>query len=188
MGYKLNGADLGLDQPFKDANGTNYPANWLRLASDSEKAAVPNGGITWTADTLQEWDAVYYSAKDTPRPLAGLKTLFVNKQKEIANTLLQPTDWMVIRESEGGTAVPSDNKTYRAKVRTQCGLREATINACSSVAILEKTMKNDLAQTIDGTSSNGATEIKKTDGSSFDPKVWNDIPNPDLLEDWPTPI
>ena len=43
--------------------------------------------------------------------------------KQIINSqaggILQPTDWMVVRASEGGTAVPSDIATWRAAVRTK---------------------------------------------------------------------
>ena len=107
------------------------------------------------------------------------------KQKEEADQLLSPTDWMVVRQAEGGTSIPSANKTYRAAVRTQCGLREATINACSDVDKLCATVNGELAPTVAVTASNGATEKKKEDGSSYDPVQYNDIANPDLLEDWP---
>jgi hypothetical protein len=40
----------------------------------------------------------------------------INQQ---AGGLLQNTDWMVVRASEGGTAVPSDIATWRAAVRTK---------------------------------------------------------------------
>src|SRR5210317_322998 len=43
--------------------------------------------------------------------------------KQIINSqaggILQPTDWMVVRAAEGGTAVPSDISTWRAAVRTK---------------------------------------------------------------------
>jgi hypothetical protein len=44
--FMLNGNPLPLDTPF-DANGVQYPANWLRLTSADEKAAI---GITEVAD------------------------------------------------------------------------------------------------------------------------------------------
>lgn len=43
----LNNAPLPLDLPFKDAEGNSYPANWLRLTSMEEKAAI---GITEVPD------------------------------------------------------------------------------------------------------------------------------------------
>jgi hypothetical protein len=44
--FVLNGKPLALDVPF-EANGTLYPANWLRLASPAERAAI---GITEQPD------------------------------------------------------------------------------------------------------------------------------------------
>ena len=44
--YKLNGKPLTLDRPFT-VDGTQYPSNWLRMASEADKAAL---GITWEAD------------------------------------------------------------------------------------------------------------------------------------------
>ena len=91
-----------------------------------------------------------------------------------------------------------------------------TINACADTDKLCATIRGTLAPTVAGTASNGATEKfdtskekfdtskEKKDGSgnsfdpkqyesfdpkqyeSFDPKQWNDIANPDLLEEWPT--
>jgi len=45
--YLINGRPIPQDSPFTDANGTQYPANWIRLSSDAEKAAI---GIEWIAD------------------------------------------------------------------------------------------------------------------------------------------
>ncbi len=45
--FLLNGQPLPLDAPFKDAEGNSYPANWLRLTSAAEKAAI---GITEVPD------------------------------------------------------------------------------------------------------------------------------------------
>ena len=47
MGFLLNGQPLRVGRPFTDADGVQYPSNWLRLASEADKAAI---GITWEAD------------------------------------------------------------------------------------------------------------------------------------------
>ena len=187
MGYKLNGSPLGLDVAFTDSNGTQYPANWLRNSNAAERAAVPTGGITWE-DGPAWYDQEFYWAGGDPKPIADLKTEWVQKQKETANILLAQSDWMVTRKAEIGTAIPTTNANYRTAVRTQCGLREATINACADTDKLCATMRNGLASTVAGTASNGATEKKKEDGSSYDPKQYNDVANPALLEDWPNPV
>ena len=166
-------------------SGTQYPADWLKNSTQAQRAAVPSGGVTWV-DGAPNYDYGFYWSPGNPKPLADLKTTWIKDQKQQANTRLAPTDWMVIRAAEGGTAVPNSTKTYRAAVRTKCGEREATINACSTVDKLVATIRGGLAPTIPGTNSNGATERKKEDGSSYDPVQYNDIANPELLEAWPT--
>ena len=178
---KLDGKPLPYDRAFTH-NGSQYPASWLRHATLSQKNAI---GITEVADPPW-YDQAFYWSSVKPKDLAKLKTVWVEQQKETANQLLSKSDWMVTRKAEAGTAIPSATATYRTAVRTQCGLREATINACSDVKKLQDTIRGNLAPTVAGTASNGATEKKKEDGSSYDPKQYNDIANPDLLEDWPT--
>ena len=185
MGYKLNGEGLALGVAFRDSNGTQYPANWLQNSTDADRAAVPTGGISWISDAIT-YDASFHTAPGVPRDIAELKTYWLEEQKNTANSILSSSDWMVTRQAEGGTSIPSAWKTYRAAVRTQCGLREATINACADTDKLQNTIQNTLAPKIAGTASNGASEKKKEDGSSYDPVQYNDIANPDLLEDWPT--
>ena len=210
MGYRLNGSPLPLDEPFTDSEGTNYPANWLRLSTADQRAAVPTGGITWVADPPW-YESRFYNGPNNPKPIADLKTEYIEKQKTTANTLLAKTDWLVVRKSELGTAVPSDTTTFRASVRTQCKAREDQVTACSDTDALSKLFHEP--QTLPGTASNGATEEKYEvfdtskeikDGSgnsyspkkyesfdpkqyaSYDPKRYLGIPNPDRLKDWPT--
>ena len=141
MSYKYNGGTLALDVPFKDTAGTSYPANWLRLSNASQRAAVP-GGITWQ-EPPQVVDGRVYLANGTAKPLAELKSFWIEKQKRFAGDLLYKTDWMVIRAAGGGTAVPSANTTYRAAVRTKSKEREDQITAASDVAALINLINND---------------------------------------------
>ena len=49
----------------------------------------------------------------------GLKSQYKNSINSQASSILSDTDWMVIREADGGTAMPSNIKTWRASVRTK---------------------------------------------------------------------
>lgn len=49
--FLLNNVPLPLDTPFRDAAGTSYPANWLRLTTLDEKHAI---GITEVPDPEPE--------------------------------------------------------------------------------------------------------------------------------------
>ena len=50
MGYKYQGKNLPLDQPFVDSEGTKYPKNWLRLSTQKQRLNVPGGSIVWIPD------------------------------------------------------------------------------------------------------------------------------------------
>ena len=62
--YKQNGKPLTLDRPFT-VDGVQYPSNFLRLASEEDKAAL---GITWEADPAPV-DFRFYWSEGTPKAL-----------------------------------------------------------------------------------------------------------------------
>ena len=47
--------------------------------------------------------------------------------------LLQPNDWYVVRESEAGTAIPTDWSTFRSGVRSTAADMQGKIDACTTV-------------------------------------------------------
>lgn len=67
----------------------------------------------------------------------GLKFSHKTSINHEAGSILQPTDWMVVREAEGGTAVPSDTKTWRAAVRTKANSMCTQIDNAANVDALE---------------------------------------------------
>ena len=75
----------------------------------------------------------------TPKDLDELKVNFVKKERQAANTLLQPTDWYYARFVELGEAkaVPQEIVDFRAAVRDQFHVREDAINASENVEALK---------------------------------------------------
>lgn len=145
--FMLNGKVLPLDIPF-EIDGTNYPANWLRLTSIEEKNAV---GITEVEDQTTQYDDRFYWGVDNPKQLDditvtpeegepyvqhGLKHNWIAQIKDTAGKLLAQTDWMVIRKAERDVAIPAATVTYRAAVVTEADRLETAINACSDVPAL----------------------------------------------------
>ncbi len=68
--------------------------------------------------------------------ILGLKSVHKNNVNSEASVLLQKHDWMSIREAEGGTAMPSDIKTWRASVRTKANAMCTQIDNASDVDAL----------------------------------------------------
>tara|TARA_B100000519_G_scaffold173000_1_gene160102 strand:- start:1740 stop:2330 length:591 start_codon:yes stop_codon:yes gene_type:complete len=66
----------------------------------------------------------------------GVKSNEKTRVKNQAASLLQGSDWMAIRASEGGTAIPSDIKTYRAAIRTKSNSMETAIDNASDTAAM----------------------------------------------------
>ena len=132
MAFKLDNKILPTDVAFT-SNGINYPSNWLRLTTLSEKQAI---GISEVADEAT-YDQRFYTAPDTAKDLAELKTSWVEQQKVEAGFLLAKYDWYVVRKAEKTTAIPSNVSTYRDAVRTACTAREGEINGAANTEALK---------------------------------------------------
>ena len=162
--FILNGKPLALDRAFTAPDGTQYPSNWLRLASPEQRAAL---GITEQADA-PSYDQRYFWGYDEngdliPKQLeddvitvweditnevgiastsrtytqTGLKTQHIQQTKETANTLLQPTDWYIVRNFERNIDVPVGIVSYRAGVIAVSEERETLIGLTTSVVDLK---------------------------------------------------
>ena len=68
--------------------------------------------------------------------ILGLKSVHKNNVNSQASVLLQKHDWMSIREAEGGTAMPSNIKTWRSEVRSMANSMCTKIDNASSVDAL----------------------------------------------------
>jgi len=129
--FILDGKPLPLDTPFTDpATGVKYPANWLRLASPEERAAI---GITEVPDPAP-YDQRFYWGYDAdghliPKDHAQLVDQWVAQTRTTANTLLTPTDWIIIREADNGKPADPVLKAWREDIRLATGQKNAAINA-----------------------------------------------------------
>ena len=154
MAFKLDGKPLAVDVAFSH-NDINYPANWLRLASKTEKEAI---GITEVADD-PVYDSRFYWGDGTAKALDdvdakdekgnllknpdgsqmvihGVKSVLKAQEKATAGSLLAKYDWYVVRKAEKDISIPSAISTFRNGVRTACDTREKEIDACSDTAAL----------------------------------------------------
>jgi hypothetical protein len=120
--FLLNGQPLAVDTPFTDAKGTKYPANWLRLSTAEEKAAI---GIT-ECDDPKSWDERFYWGYNAeghliPKDHGQLVEQWTATTRQTANSLLSPTDWIIIREADNGKAADPVLKTWREEIRLSAG-------------------------------------------------------------------
>lgn len=125
--FLLDGRPLSPDAPFKHL-GIQYPANWLRLASPEERAAI---GITEVPDPAPYDQRFYWGYDDKgkliPKDHTQLVDQWVAQTRQTANTLLQPTDWIIIREADNGKPADPLLKTWREDIRLATGIKVTAI-------------------------------------------------------------
>lgn len=154
MAWKYNDTYIRAGRSWTDSDGITHPRNWM-IWSDAEKTAA---GLVWEDDPAP-YDNRFYWDASTPKELGdtlwvdedgdaiidpmtgvqgvtlGLKSQWKNQTKVTAGSLLEPTDWMVIKASEvTDYTVPADVTTYRAAVRTASNTIEASIDGAADHA------------------------------------------------------
>ena len=147
-----------------DNNGTQHPASIFSNWSKAELAnigfypvtqATPadnrfyrngaasysfsNGVVTETiSSTAHEIaDVTVTDEEGNPTIQTGLISQYKMDIDKRAYDLLQPSDWMVVREMETGVSVPDAWSTYRAGVRTKAAEMKTAVSAVTSVGGLK---------------------------------------------------
>lgn len=134
--FILDGKPLSPDSAFEH-NGIQYPPNWLRLSTPEEKAAI---GIEEIPDP-PAYDQRFYWGYDKdgnliPKDHDQLVQQWKSQTRATAGTLLAPSDWMVIRHSDNGSAIPTAWQTWREQIRVTTGTKNAAIQATTSTSEL----------------------------------------------------
>ena len=132
MAFTLNGNTLAVDVAFKTSDGTQYPANWLRLSTAKEKTDL---GIA-EVDDPKTYDSRFYNDDGSAKALDGVKSVLKAQEKETAKSLLNIYDWQVIRKTEKGTAIDTNVATFRDGIRTAYTTRKTEIENCADTAAL----------------------------------------------------
>tara|TARA_R100001443_G_scaffold30895_4_gene44851 strand:+ start:10335 stop:10934 length:600 start_codon:yes stop_codon:yes gene_type:complete len=94
--------------------------------------------------TAKPMDDVLFTAQDETDGLGtegevkqpGIRQGHIDTINAQAGNMLAPTDWMVVRAAEGGTAVPSSITTKRAAVRTKANAMCTQITNAADVDAL----------------------------------------------------
>ena len=111
------------------------------FAYDTETGVATASYGTATAKPLND---VLFTAQDETDGLGtegevkqpGIRQGHIDTINAQAGGILQPTDWMVVRAAEGGTAVPSSITTKRAAVRTKANAMCTQITNAADVDAL----------------------------------------------------
>ncbi len=171
MPYIYSGRVLKAGRAWKDNNGVVHPKTWATSWTAEEMASF---GVVWEDPSPQDapFDSRFYLGRNQdgsliPKSLVdvpevdengdpvldedgdqvitlGLKTIWVEKVKDVAWNILKKTDWMVLRFVEDQTPIPAGVATRRANVRTRATQIVQAINACTTLdefkALFEPTL------------------------------------------------
>ena len=116
---------INTNQSFDFADG-------VVTASYGVATAKPLDDVLWAEGDEDMPEGT--SVGDVKQP--GIRQGYKDTINAQAGGILQPTDWMVIRAQEGGTAVPSSITTKRAAVRTKANAMCTQITNAADVDAL----------------------------------------------------
>ena len=125
-------------------NGIQHPSNIFRAWTKPELLAIGiaparvdvpdsryyNTGAESYTFTDGEWVISYAT---TEKDVASLKSDVIGKINAYVGSLLSSSDWRVIREADGGTAMSDEWRTYRNEVRAHGNSLESGVEAFASV-------------------------------------------------------
>jgi len=170
--FLLNGKHLPEGVSFYDANGTQYHSGWLNQSTEEQKLAIGITWVADPApfdprfywdhnlpkaleDKLevkedgsplykQVYDKATESMIDTTEQVVtkGLKSNFISQIKQTAGSLLQTTDWTIIRKAERGIDVPATIADKRAHIISEANRLETAITATTTVEELIAVLNN----------------------------------------------
>ena len=125
-------------------NDIQYPKNIFQLWSKAELKAIDllpysentvdsrfyrRGNLSYEVKANEVVGTYAQTAKDND----GLKNKMIAEVKRQASIHLEATDWMAIRASEGGSAIPENVKSFRSKIREESNSKETEIKALSDL-------------------------------------------------------
>jgi hypothetical protein len=80
-------------------------------------------------------------------PLTDSKETYTSEVKSKAYNILQPTDWMVVRQVEESTPVPTEWQEWRQAVRLESSTKIAAIEACDTYEELHEYVSSEAYST-----------------------------------------
>ena len=156
---KSDGTIVEIGKSWVDDNKIRHPSNWNIWTDDYKKSM----GLTWQDPPASQelFDTRFYWGRKEDGSLIerdltdkkevdedgkalldpngnqvitlGLKSIWITQTKRTAQEKLNKHDWMIVRNAEKSTAIPSDITTYRDAIRTKCASIETAINNCSNL-------------------------------------------------------
>ena len=150
-------------------NGVQHPSNIFRAWSEEELEAIgiysleivvpdsryyDTGAENFEKKSRRNPDGTFAGGADyyeltydtTEKNVDNLKSDLISKIKEHTGVLIAPSDWMVIRSADGGTAMPADWTTYRSEVRAHGNSLENGVEAFASLQAVKNFQNHEVQE------------------------------------------
>ena len=148
--HAATGRTLRAGKGWKDENGVQPPPNW-QIWSAEEKAAAgvteivpespPDSRLyTWShnADgTINKTAKALADSGSGDNLVLGVKSTLKQSVNGQQGSLLDQTDWYIIRKADKGTAIPSNVQTWRDAIRTKGDAMKSAIDGAANTAAVE---------------------------------------------------
>ena len=121
------------------AKGWPQPANSTEVAPPAQPSL--NTSLYWNGTEF------VWSAFPIDLDLISAQNYITGLINDKAHTLLQPSDWYVVRQSETGKAIPEEWSTWRAAVRAIASEKRTTVASQESVESLRTYCQSESFQT-----------------------------------------
>ena len=148
--HAATGQTLRAGKGWKDENGVQHPPNW-QIWSAEEKAAA---GVTEVVPESPPDSRLYRWSQNrdgtinkTAKALAdsgsgdtlvlGVKSNLKQAVNSQQGSLLDQTDWYIIRKADNATAIPSNVQTWRDAIRTKGDAMKSAIDGAANTAAVE---------------------------------------------------
>ena len=115
-----------------DGNREDERFYWVTFGSYSVGDTYVTRNYVNTAKALEDV-TVTPEGQTEPVTSKGLKSVYIAQFKQIANSRLASTDWMVIRKAERSVAIPTDVADNRAAILAECDRLIAAVTAASDM-------------------------------------------------------
>ena len=150
-------------------NGVQHPANIFRVWSEEELEAIgiyvlemvipdfryyDTGAENFEKKSRRNPDGTFAGGADyyeltydtTEKNVDNLKSDLISKIKANTGVLIAPSDWMVIRATDGGTAMPNNWTTYRSEVRAHGNSLENGVEAFASLQAVKNFQNHEVQE------------------------------------------
>ena len=127
----IDNSNLKDQEYYTNTNQTFAFADGVVTASYGTATAKPIDDVLFTAQDETDGLGTEGDVKQV-----GIRQGHIDRINAQAAGNLSPTDWMVVRAAEGGTAVPSNTTTQRAAVRTKANAMCTQITNAADVDAL----------------------------------------------------